>query len=568
VNVFKLLLRSSRRTAIFALAAGLVGGAAGVGLVALIQVALNRDDVSAGRLAAGFVGLCLAVLLTRAASQALLIRLAQHSVFRLYTQLSRAMLAIPLRQFETIGSHRLLAALTEDVPAIAGALVGVPIVCVNAAILLCCLIYLGWLSPPLLLGVLGFLAVGVLSYQLLVWKALGKLHLARREHDTLMKHFRGLTGGVKELQMHRGRRDEFLDQLLAGTAARLRDRTTAGMSLYTFAGTCGQLLFFVCIGLLLFAVADPAQFSRSVTSGYVLTILYAAAPVETIMTWLPILGRARVALRAVEELNLSLAQSADVGDGGAISAAKSPRFRHLQLAGVTHSYCDSENGDDGFVLGPIDLTLRRGELVFVVGGNGSGKTTLARLVVGLYPPSAGAIRLNGRPIGDAERDHYRELFSAVFSDGYLFEHVSGAGDARADARARRYLRRLELDHKVRVEGGRFSTTDLSQGQRKRLALLTAYLEDRPVYVFDEWACDQDPYFRKVFYARLLPELKARGKAVLVISHDDRYFHVADRIVKLEYGTLEEVNSANRHRPEGIALHRHAAPSLIQGETGP
>src|SRR5262249_13484644 len=163
MNVFKLLLHSSRRTAILAIAVGLAGGAAGVGLIALIQVALNRDDVPAGRLAAGFVGLCLTVLLARAASQALLIRLAQASVFRLYTDLSRQMLAISLRQFETIGAHRLLAALTEDVPAIAGALVGFPIVLVNVAILLCCLLYLGWLSLLLLLCVLGFLVLGVLT---------------------------------------------------------------------------------------------------------------------------------------------------------------------------------------------------------------------------------------------------------------------------------------------------------------------------------------------------------------------------------------------------------------------
>jgi putative ATP-binding cassette transporter len=200
-------------------------------------------------------------------------------------------------------------------------------------------------------------------------------------------------------------------------------------------------------------------------------------------------------------------------------------------------------GDDRFLLGPIDLRLRRGELVFLVGGNGSGKTTLAKLLVGLYAPAAGEVRLNGRPVGDNEREHYRQMFSAIFADGHLFDRLLGMKLAQlADAQA--YLALLQLGHKVRTEGGQLSTTELSHGQRKRLALLTAYLEDRPVYVFDEWAADQDPGFKDVFYTRLLPELKGRGKAVLVISHDERYFHVADRVVRLDSGTLQELRGSS------------------------
>ena len=100
------------------------------------------------------------------------------------------------------------------------------------------------------------------------------------------------------------------------------------------------------------------------------------------------------------------------------------------------------------------------------------------------------------------------------------------------------MRQLQLDHKVEITDGKLSTTDLSQGQRKRLALLTAYLENRPIYVFDEWAADQDPLFKQVFYYKLLQDLKESGKTVIVISHDDRYYDVADRIIKLEYGQLE------------------------------
>jgi putative ATP-binding cassette transporter len=213
-------------------------------------------------------------------------------------------------------------------------------------------------------------------------------------------------------------------------------------------------------------------------------------------------------------------------------------FESLELVKVSHHY-RREREDDNFLLGPVDLTLVPGELVFLIGGNGSGKSTLAKVITGLYPPAGGEIRLNGRVVGDHNRDDYRQCFSTVFSDYFLFDRMAGRGGPEADLRARRYLERLHLDHKVSIRDGAFSTTQLSQGQRKRLALLSAYIEDRPFYLFDEWASDQDPLFKEVFYTELLPELRSMGKALLVITHDDRYFEFADRLVKLDYGRISQ-----------------------------
>jgi putative ATP-binding cassette transporter len=196
-----------------------------------------------------------------------------------------------------------------------------------------------------------------------------------------------------------------------------------------------------------------------------------------------------------------------------------------------------EKEDETFLLGPIDLTLRPGELVYLVGGNGSGKSTLAKVITGLYPPAGGEIRLNGTLIGDQNRDDYRQCFSTVFSDYFLFDRIFSRGGPQADRRIQSYLERLHLDHKVSIKDGVFSTTQLSQGQRKRLALLSAYMEDRPFYLFDEWASDQDPLFKEVFYTQLLPDLRSLNRAVLVITHDDRYFGHADRLVKLDYGRI-------------------------------
>jgi putative ATP-binding cassette transporter len=221
--------------------------------------------------------------------------------------------------------------------------------------------------------------------------------------------------------------------------------------------------------------------------------------------------------------------------------------RRIDLLGVAHTYF-REDEDSNFTLGPLDLTLERGELLFLVGGNGSGKTTLAKVLCGLYPPETGEILVDGRGVGEEEREAYRQLFSVVFSEFFLFDSLLGLASPELDRKAREYLSLLQLDRKVRVEGGALSTLELSRGQRKRLALLTAYLEDRPFYVFDEWAADQDPVFKEIFYRQLLPDLRGRGKGVLVISHDNHYHNLADRIVRLDYGRVEHGESALPRQP--------------------
>ncbi|MGH9568731.1 MAG: ATP-binding cassette domain-containing protein, partial [Candidatus Angelobacter sp.] len=201
-----------------------------------------------------------------------------------------------------------------------------------------------------------------------------------------------------------------------------------------------------------------------------------------------------------------------------------------------HTYY-REKEDTDFVLGPLDLSFRPGEIVFITGGNGCGKTTLVKLLTGLYVPESGHIVFDGEPVDHGNRELYSQHFSVIFSDFYLFATMHGMVSPTLDEQGRDYLQRLQLSHKVSIENGRFSTTELSQGQRKRLALLTAFIEDRPIFVFDEWAADQDPYFKNIFYTQLLQDLRLRKKAVFVISHDERYYHVADRVIKLDNGQV-------------------------------
>jgi putative ATP-binding cassette transporter len=312
------------------------------------------------------------------------------------------------------------------------------------------------------------------------------------------------------------------------------------MTIFTAAASWGQTLVFVVIGLILFGLSGLKGVSSQTLTGYTITLLYLMAPLQVIMNLAPTLGRASVALKKVEDLGLLLAAQG-VESGSGASLPPNLDWGRLELAGVTHAY-RREGEKESFTLGPINMTLYPGELVFLVGGNGSGKTTLAKLLTGLYLPETGEIRFNGRPVTDENREYYRQRFSMVFFDFYLFESLFGLEAPKLDEQAREYLTLLQLDHKVEIKDGVLSTTDLSQGQRKRLALLTAYLEDRPIYVFDEWAADQDPLFKEIFYYRLLPDLKAKGKTIMVISHDDRYYNVADRIIKLECGRIDSDES--------------------------
>jgi putative pyoverdin transport system ATP-binding/permease protein len=269
----------------------------------------------------------------------------------------------------------------------------------------------------------------------------------------------------------------------------------------------------------------------------VLTFTYLLGPMENLVNKLPFLSKASVALEKIESLSLSLSGSESAGvEDRAIAPAD--KFNRLQFKGVTHSY-RSDQGDRDFTLGPVDLSVQPGELIFIIGGNGSGKSTLAKLLSGLYAPQSGSIWLDNRRIEAANQEWYRQHFAVVFSDFYLFERLLGANQSvDLDEHAQTYLKKLQLDHKVSIDQGQFSTTALSQGQRKRLTLLTAYLENRPIYLFDEWAADQDPSFKQIFYSQFLPELKAQGKTIFVISHDDHYFHLADRLIKLDYGKVE------------------------------
>jgi putative ATP-binding cassette transporter len=305
------------------------------------------------------------------------------------------------------------------------------------------------------------------------------------------------------------------------------------------------MIFFIVIGFITFVLPQYTVIEQETLVGYVLVFLFLQGPLEVIMSSAPELAKTMVSLKKIKTLGLNLNATEENQHPTLIEKTRieTDYANTIELKQVKHSYY-RETEDSHFELGPIDLSFKRGEVVFLIGGNGSGKTTLAKLLLGLYQPSHGEIVVDGRVIDEASYDNYRQLFSAVFVDFYLFDELLGFHGVDLDKQAQEYINKLQLGHKVTVEKGRLSTTNLSQGQRKRLTLLAAYLEDRQFYVFDEWAADQDPEFKRFFYTDILSDLKERGKTVLVISHDEQFFHVADRYIKMDFGQVVVTDKAS------------------------
>jgi putative ATP-binding cassette transporter len=535
MNLIYFLLRSSWGMVAIAIVTGFLSGGSSAGLIALISAAASHStSTSLTSIAWAFLGLVIIALITSIISQVMLIRLSQNAVLELRMRLSRQILASELSHLEQLGSPRLLATLTEDVQAVANSVYVIPFLCIDLAMVVGCLVYITWLSWLVLLILVSLMVVGIGSCQWLLNRGGKLLALAREDQDELFKHLGTITAGVKELKLNYSRRQVFLSRYLQSTANRFRRHNVDGLTLFATTTSWGKLLFFFAIGFLLFALPKLITISPQTLSGYILTFTYLMLPMDNIVSNLPQISKANIALQKIESLGLSLTSRTEILT---VPPVVKSSWKKLQFKEVTHNYY-RETEDSGFILGPIDLTLYPQEVVFIVGGNGSGKSTLAKLIAGLYIPENGEILLDGELIDEQNREWYRQYFAVIFSDFYLFEELLGLENSDLDIQARDYLKKLQLDHKVKIENGQLSTTALSQGQRKRLALLTAYLENRPIYLFDEWAADQDPVFKEIFYTQLLPELKSRGKTVLAISHDDRYFHLADRIVKLEYGKIE------------------------------
>ena len=556
VNVLSYLFRRTRGLMTAAALASILSGLFSVLLIAQINAALTGDAASRAdshvNPAWVFAGIAVALMLCRMVSTALFERLGQRALAELRSFVAQCVAETPFARFERVGSARIQSALTEHSNNVAVLFVSLPVILTNTVIVVGCLGYLAMLSWQVFLFALGVIGLGAVGYHLVHLRAIRYLQSASSEQDRLFGLFRALTDGAKELRLHRRKSRVFMDRVLGESVEGVRRLRTRGMSLFVISTSWGQFLMYAFIGLVLFGLADDGPNQTQIMTGFALVFVFMVTPLEGLLINIPRINMARVAASRIDEITREMPQGQEKQTSPPV-----PDFQRLELRDVTHQYYH-EQSDDFFELGPINLDFTPGEVVFLVGGNGSGKTTLAKVVVGLYPPEGGGVLLNERVEADGW-DAYRQLFSVVFSDFHLFERLLEAPRDGLDEEGNRLLAKLHLQHKVRVENGAFTTQALSQGQRKRLALVVSYLEDRPFLVFDEWAADQDPLFKEVFYCEVLLELKRMGKAVLVITHDDRYFHLADRLVRLESGKLLATEQLDGEQPTSVEMEAIEPP---------
>lgn len=528
------LLRPFKYTVLSSIVLGIVGGLSITILLATINGALHSENGLSQQVAWLFAGLCVLALSGSILSDIGTNRVGQHIIAALRKDLGEKVLSAPIEQIERYRSHRLIPVLTHDVDTISDFAFAFAPLAISMTVTLGCLGYLAMLSWPMFLLMLVAMALGITAQYVARGKGMKGFLAARDAEDELQKHYNAIAGGAKELRIHRPRRQRMFNRHIQGTADRIRDTQIRSINTFVIAKAFGSMLFFVVIGLALVLQSLWPAANQSVMSGFVLVLLYMKGPLENLVSMLPVVSRAQIAFRRIAELS---EQFSSPEPHLLLDDRKSrlTTLHSLQMEDVKYAFPPID-GAAPFTLGPVNLRINQGDIVFIVGENGCGKTTLIKLLLGLYPPQEGEIRIDDQLITAQNRDDYRQLFTTIFSDYYLFDDPL-LGSQSVPTSAGIYLERLEIAHKVSIRDGIFTTTDLSTGQRKRLALINAWLEERPVLVFDEWAADQDPTFRRIFYTELLPELKKLGKTIIVISHDDRYFDAADQLVRMEAGRV-------------------------------
>lgn len=405
----------------------------------------------------------------------------------------------------------------------------------QAILLFFSLIYLAYLSPMAFAVFLVAVAVGIAAYLAINRRFSRTLGRLSRQQGRLLDSIDSILRGAKELRLNAARGQAIEHAYRQLSRATEADLVTSGEH------WAEMILLSSFVTYLMLGVV--AYFFPAFVGGHTLLVfqlvpvlLFCISPLAKIVAQSPMFLRAQVGLDGILAVERQLIEAGGVSPAEARAAAQAfAGFTTIgyDRVGFTHH---AENGEATFTAGPLSLDLTRGEVVFLVGGNGSGKSTVLRLLCGLYPAERGTISVDGQTLTRHDVAGLRELFSAIFVDFHLFDRLYGAENVDP-ARVGDLLHDMGLASKVRFVNGRFSTTTLSTGQRKRLALVAALLEDRPIYLFDEWSAEQDIHFRRYFYETLIPRLKAEGKLVVAVTHDERYWHVADRVVKLDLGSV-------------------------------
>ncbi|WP_195576562.1 cyclic peptide export ABC transporter [Paenibacillus sp. 1001270B_150601_E10] len=504
-------------------------------IIFIVNETLNRDldKFQSGMLLYFVLGIAIYVFGQKLV-RTRLVRIANDMVYEKRMELLGKILNTSYQKIEGVEDGKIPASLNNDTEAISGFSNIVITGATSLVTLISCFVYMGMISPMGVLMAIGFIIVAAGIHYFTGLKANQLWEQMRDIQNVFFRFIHDLTGGFKELSLNRDKREDFKKDMQDNCHA-YREKRIGGDLKFANVNVIGELLFTFVIGAVVFLF--PILFTElkvSTLRNYVFVLLYMTGPVHGILGTIPNIFRVRISWNRINELSREL-DAIQVAQQQAATSIEPAETIELKLQSVEYRYGNREG--ESFAVGPINCAFETGQITFITGGNGSGKSTLAKLITGLYEPMQGGITINGQPVPARELS---QQFSAIFSDFYLFEKLYGVPYSSKQAEIEHHLNVLHLQDKVEIRDGSLNTTKLSTGQRKRLALLISYLEDRPICLFDEWAADQDPEYRAFFYHTLLPELKQRGKCIIAITHDDRYFHMADQVIKMELGQVVQV----------------------------
>ncbi|MDS0888481.1 multidrug ABC transporter permease/ATP-binding protein [Raoultella ornithinolytica] len=547
MELLLLVWRQYRWPFISVIALSLLSAALGIGLIAFINLRLMTVVDTSLAVLPEFLGLLLLLMVVTLGSQLALTTLGHHFVFRLRGEFIKRILDTQIEKVEKIGSASLLAGLTSDIRNITIAFVRLPELVQGIILTFGSAAYLAWLSGKMMMVTALWMALTIWGGFVLVARVYRHMATLRETEDKLYHDYQTVLEGRKELTLNRERAEYVFNQIYLPDAREYRHHIIRADTFHLSAVNWSNIMMLGAIGLVFWMANSLGWANTAVAATYSLTLLFLRTPLLSAVGALPTLLSAQVAFNKLNTFSLA-PYRADFPQ-----PEPHPHWQTLELRDVCFHY-----PDNSFAVGPINLTLQRGELVFLIGGNGSGKSTLAMLLTGLYQPASGQILLDGQPLAADKPEDYRKLFSAVFTDVWLFDRLLGPDGKAADsALVDQWMAYLKMTHKLQLDNGRIVDLKLSKGQKKRVALLLALAEERDIILLDEWAADQDPHFRREFYQQLLPLLQQMGKTVFAISHDDHYFQHADRLLEMRSGQLTELTGEERELATRDAVARTA-----------
>ncbi|HLA28317.1 MAG TPA: cyclic peptide export ABC transporter [Syntrophales bacterium] len=537
-EVIKFLQKGSKQTGHKILIASLIAGISNGLIIVIINNASQNYAELNFRYLLLFALSVLALALTRKYTLYETSAIARTALsmtnVRIADKIRRSNLAI----FEHVGKPRILTTLSEDTELIFEATRRIANGAVASIMLLFSFAYMAWLSSVAFWLSIAVIVSGVVVYLFIQRTINAELRVSEEKEHEFIDSLNHLLEGFKELKVNREKSDDLFHNYMEKISMSAREVRMGTESRFISSIIFSQVFVLILIASIIFLLPQMASSSPQLIVSLVAVLIFIVGPLGFVVEAVPVISEANVAVKKLGELEAIFDKADDIGQTSSYGPLQSKTtFDSITLERASFSYISDDN-DKLFSVGPVDLVVKKGEIVFFVGGNGSGKTTLLKLLAGLYYPQQGVLYLDDVPVNMTNRDYYRNFFSIIFSDFHLFDRLYGIKNVDEN-RINRLLNETELSGKITYSNGKFSNINLSTGQRKRLALVVALMEDRPIYVLDEVAADQDPGFRKYFYEEMLQELKNHGKTIIAVSHDDRYFHVADRVIKMDFGSIVE-----------------------------